>query len=85
MVLLILNPTHIQPLEKLYIIPHVVSLFLTVPINTLRHVILFFHGSFALPFGRRGLRIMRLTFLRLRSVREILLLIVLHVVDRITT
>jgi hypothetical protein len=60
-------------------------MFLTVLTNTLRHVILFLHRSFALPFGRRGLRIMRITFLRLRRVRKILLIIMLHVVDRITT
>jgi hypothetical protein len=47
-------------------------------------VVLFLHGSFALPLGRRSLIIMRITFLSLRRVREILLLIMLHVVDRIT-
>jgi hypothetical protein len=41
-----------------------------VPTDTLRHVLLFLHGSLA--FRRRGLRIMRITFLR--RVREILLL-----------
>jgi hypothetical protein len=76
---------HIQPLEKLYTISHVVSLLLTVPTNTLRHVVLFLHGSFALPLGRRSLRVMRITFLRLRKVREILPIIVLRVVDKITT
>jgi hypothetical protein len=59
------------------------SLLLIVPTDTLRCVILFLHGSFTLPLGRRSLRVMRITFLRLRRVREILL-IMLHVVDRIT-
>jgi hypothetical protein len=83
---LIVAPESIQQvqLKKLYTISHVVSLFLTMPTNTLRHVILFLHGSFALLLGRRGLKILRITFLRLRKVREILLLMVLHVVDRIT-
>jgi hypothetical protein len=45
---------------------------------------MFLHGSFVLLLGRRGLRIMRITFLRLRRVREILLHMVLHVVDGIT-
>jgi hypothetical protein len=75
---------YIQPLEKLYTISHVVSLLLTVPTNTLRHVVLFLHGSFVLPLGRRSLRVMRITFLRLRKVREILPIIVLRVVDKIT-
>jgi hypothetical protein len=46
------------------------SLLFAVPTDTLRHVLLFLHGSLA--FRRRGLRIMRITFLR--RVREILLL-----------
>jgi hypothetical protein len=62
-----------------------VSLLFAMPTNTLRHVVLFLHESFALPLGRRSLIVMRITFLRLRRVREILLLIMLHVVDRITT
>jgi hypothetical protein len=62
-----------------------VSLLFIVPTDTLRHVVLFFYGSFALPLGRRSLRVMRITFLRLRRVRKILLIIMLHVVDRITT
>jgi hypothetical protein len=45
---------------------------------------MFLHGSFALPLGRRSLRVMGITFLRLGRVREIFLLIVLHMVDRIT-
>jgi hypothetical protein len=76
---------HIQPPENLYTISHVVSLFFTMPTDTLRHVVLFLHGSFALPLGRRSLISMRITFLRLRRVRKNLLLIMLHVVDRITT
>jgi hypothetical protein len=56
-----------------------------MPINTLRHGILFLHGRFTLCLGRRGLRIMRITLLRLRRVRVILLLMVLHVVGGITT
>jgi hypothetical protein len=74
---------HIFNLEKLYTIPHVVSLFLAMPTNTLRHVIMFLHGSFALPHRRRSLRIMIITFVRLRRVEVILLLMVLHMVDRI--
>jgi hypothetical protein len=54
-----------------------------VPTDTLRHVVMFLHGSFALR--RRSLIVMRIDFLRLRRVREILLLIMLHVVDRMTT
>jgi hypothetical protein len=42
---------------------------------------MFLHGSFSL--GRRSLIVMKMTFLRLRGVGEILLM--LHVVDRITT
>jgi hypothetical protein len=53
-----------------------------VPTDTLRRVVLFLHGSLA--FGRRGLTIMRITFLRLRTVREILIIIMLHLVNRIT-
>jgi hypothetical protein len=56
-----------------------------VPTDTLRHVVVFLHGSFALPLGGRSLIVMRITFLRLRRVREILLIIMLHMVDRITT
>jgi hypothetical protein len=62
-----------------------VSLLFTVPTDTLSHVVLFLHGSFALPLGRRSLMIMIITFLRLRGVGEILLIIMLHVVDKITT
>jgi hypothetical protein len=83
-VLLILNPTYIQPLEKLYTISHVVSLLLTGPTDTFRHVVLFLYGSFALPLRRRSLMVMRITSLRQRGVGEILL-IILHMVDRITT
>jgi hypothetical protein len=54
-----------------------------VPTDTLRHVVLFFHGSFALPLGRR-LIVIRITFLRLMRVREILIIIMVHMVDRIT-
>jgi hypothetical protein len=44
------------------------------------------HGSFALPLRRRrSIIVIRITFFRLRRVREILLIIMLHVVDRITT
>jgi hypothetical protein len=46
---------------------------------------MFLHGSFALPLRRRGLMIMIITFLRLKGVGEILLLIMLHMVDKITT
>jgi hypothetical protein len=59
------------------------SLLLTVATNTLRHVILFLHRSFAL--GRRSLIVMKMTFLILRGVEEILLIIMFHVVDKITT
>jgi hypothetical protein len=76
---------HIQPLEKLYTISDLVSLLFAVPTDTLRHVVLFLHGSFSVPLGRRSLIIMRITFLRLGGVREILRIIMLHVVDRITT
>jgi hypothetical protein len=62
-----------------------VSLLFVVPIDTLRHVVLFLHGSFALPLGRRSLIVMRIIFLRLRRVREILIIIILRVVDRIST
>jgi hypothetical protein len=62
-----------------------VSLLLTVPTDTLRHVVLFLHGSFALPLRRRSLMIMRITSFRLRGVGEIFLLIMLHVIDKITT
>jgi hypothetical protein len=61
-----------------------VPLPLTVPTDTLRYVVLFLHGSFALPLRRRSLIVMTITFLRLTRVREILLIIMLHVVDRIT-
>jgi hypothetical protein len=61
-----------------------VSLLFAMPTDTLRHVILFLHGSFVSPLGRRSLIVMRITFLRLWRVREILLLIMLHVVDKIT-
>jgi hypothetical protein len=60
-----------------------VPLLLTVLTDTLRGVVLFRHGSLA--FGRRGLIIMRIIFLGQMRVREILLIIMLHVVDRITT
>jgi hypothetical protein len=76
---------YIQPLKKLYIISHVLSLLLTVPTDTLSHVVLFLYGSFALPLRRRSLMVMRITSLRLRGVGEILLLIMLHVIDKITT
>jgi hypothetical protein len=56
-----------------------------MPTDTLRHVVLFLHGSFALPLRRRRLMVMRITFFGLRGVGEILLLIMLHVVDKITT
>jgi hypothetical protein len=62
-----------------------VSLLLSVPTDTLRHVVLFLHGSFALPLRRRSLMIMRITSFRLRGVGEIFLLIMLHVIDKITT
>jgi hypothetical protein len=62
-----------------------VSLLLTVPTDTLRNVVLFLNGSFTLPLRRRSLMIMRITFLRLRGVGEILLLLMLHVGDEITT
>jgi hypothetical protein len=62
-----------------------VSLLFAVATDALRHVVLFLHGSFILPLGRRSLIIMRMTFLRLRRVREILLIIMFHVVNRITT
>jgi hypothetical protein len=63
-----------------------VSLLLTLPTDILSHVILFLHGSFALPLRRRSLIIMRITSFGLRGVGEIfLLLIMLHVVDKITT
>jgi hypothetical protein len=63
-----------------------VSLLLIVPTDTLRHVVLFLHGSFALPLRRRRLMVMRIIFFGLRGVGEILLLIImLHVVDKITT
>jgi hypothetical protein len=58
---------------------------LTVPTDTFRHVVMFLHGSFALPLRRRSLMVMRITSLRLRGVGEILLLIMLHVVDKITS
>jgi hypothetical protein len=58
---------------------------LLVRTDTLRHVVLFLHGIFALLLGRRSLIVMRITFLRPRRVREILLIILLHVVDRIIT
>jgi hypothetical protein len=32
-----------------------VALLLTVPTNTLRHVVLFLHGSFALPLKEEAL------------------------------
>jgi hypothetical protein len=48
-------------------------------------VVLFLHGSFALPLKRRSLMVMIITSLRLRRVREILLLIMLHMVDKIIT
>jgi hypothetical protein len=44
-----------------------------MPTDTLRHVVLFLHGSFALE--RRSLIVMRIAFLRLRRDREILFLI----------
>jgi hypothetical protein len=69
---------------KLYTISHVVSLLLTVPTYTFRHVVLFLHGSFALPL-KRSLMVMRITSLRLRGVGENLLLIMLHMVDKIIT
>jgi hypothetical protein len=53
-----------------------------VPTDSLRHVVMFFHESFALPL-RISFIVMRIIFLRLKRVREILL-IMLHVVDRIT-
>jgi hypothetical protein len=62
-----------------------VSLLLTVPTDTLRNVVLFLNGSFTLPLRRRSLMIMRITFLKLRGVGEILLLLMLHVSDEITT
>jgi hypothetical protein len=55
---------------------------LLVRTDTLRHVVLFLHGIFALLLGRRSIIVMRITFLRPRRVREILI-IILHVVDRI--
>jgi hypothetical protein len=45
---------------------------------------MFLHGSFVLPIGK-SLIVMRITFFRLRRVREILLIITFHVVDRIIT
>jgi hypothetical protein len=60
-----------------------VSLLLTVHTDTLRHVVLLLHGSFALPLRRRSLMIMRITSLRLKELEKILLLIMLHVVDKI--
>jgi hypothetical protein len=62
-----------------------VSLLLTVPTDTLRHVVMFLHGSFVLALRRRSLMIMRITSFKLREVGEILLLIMLHVIDKIST
>jgi hypothetical protein len=47
-------------------------------------MVMFLHGSFALPLRRISLMVMRITSLRLRGVGEILL-IMLHMVDKITT
>jgi predicted component of type VI protein secretion system len=55
-----------------------------VPTDTFRHVVMFLHESFALPLRRISLMVTRITSLRLRGVREILLLIMLHMVDKIT-
>jgi hypothetical protein len=47
-------------------------------------MVMFLHGSFALPLRRRSLMVVRIASLRLRGVGEILL-IMLHMVDKITT
>jgi hypothetical protein len=44
---------------------------------------MFLHESLALPLRRRSIMVMRITFLRLRGVGEILLLIMLHMIDKI--
>jgi hypothetical protein len=67
-----------------YIIYHIVSLLLTMSTDNFKHMVLFLYGSFVLLLKRRNLMVMRITFSRLREIGEILLIIMLHELDKIT-
>jgi hypothetical protein len=52
--------------------------------DNFKHMVLFLYGSFVLLLKRRNLMVMRITFSRLREIGEILFIIMLHELDKIT-